>query len=107
MNYLLLTEEEKLQRASLGYKEILKTLPEQVAIPTELLNWYRQIAKEIYNSSLDNGVYLSDLFRIARTKAIDQRYSNYQIQQTEERVLLELRNNPKKIAARYERISKN
>jgi len=72
----------------LGLKEILKSAPEQVKIPTELLNWVRQSYIEGIRVRMDT----LTLESLIRTIAIKEFYSPLQIQSAIDRVKLELQN---------------
>jgi hypothetical protein len=68
-----------------GYDEIYRTLPKQVAIPTDLLNWARQLIKE----GIRAGVSEYDIFTAIRVKGIEEYYSHQQIEQLLARLILE------------------
>jgi hypothetical protein len=92
-----------IKKKSTGIQEIYKSLSRQVAIPTELLDWARQL----YREGIKSGEWEYNIEILIRTKGIEEYYSRQQIEQTIERVRLELQGNTKKIAAKYERISVN
>ena len=77
----------------LGLEETLKSAPEQVRIPNELLNWVRQS----YIEGLRERVDTYTLESLIRTIAIKTYYSPLQIQSAIDRVKLELQNRPKVI----------
>lgn len=101
--YVRSLEQQSLKEKSIGFQEVYKTLQQQTLIPTELLNWTRQL----YIEGIKADMFEFEILPLLRTKAIDLGYSNYQIQQTLERVRIEMQSNPRKIAAKYERMSKN
>ena len=73
---------------SLGLREILKSAPQQVRIPSELLNWIRQS----YLEGLRDGIDVLTLESLIRTIAIREYYSPLQIQSAIDRIKLELQN---------------
>jgi hypothetical protein len=82
-----------------GLKEILKSAPCQTKLPTELLDWVRQVYIE--GSSKCSPWELECL---VRTIGIDMYYSPVQIQAALDRIKLELQNNTQKNNSLYERL---
>jgi hypothetical protein len=90
-----------LHQIPLGLKEIYKSVPQQVHLPRELLDWTRQF----YIEGRRAGFSSHTLEKVIRTKAIEMYYSVQQVEQVIERVHLELMNSSK--AQQFKLISRN
>ena len=103
LKYLDELETSANETIPLGLKEILKSPPSQVKLPTELLDWVRQA----YIEAIKSHFYTGTLQVFIRTIGIDMYYSPVQIQAVIDRIELELQNNTRKINNNYQKISKN
>ena len=82
-----------LQSTPLGLREILRSAPCQVKMPTDLLDWGRQF----YIEGLKSGLPSWRIEVIIRVVAIKAYYSPLQIQAAIDRVKMELQNQPAKV----------